>query len=175
MNRIEVENALQAQGWTLHQDKAGGRYALLGLANRMLSLNFDANPDGSLLLNWSVSDPAFSKACQTIQGEIDFPLPLSHWQKFAPGPAPDFVREIRLGREWAEAENVAVMIDHYVDGPADRPGVGALYHLAGLAVRGQIETLTRYQEKFAAGDRLGMPGYVTDAYLDRALQIAGQD
>lgn len=56
--------------------------------------------------------------------------------------------------------------------PTDAPGARPIWHLAALALLGDVAKLKPYQASFEAGDRLGFVPYITKDYIDRAVTLA---
>ncbi|MDN3719635.1 hypothetical protein QW131_11790 [Roseibium salinum] len=56
--------------------------------------------------------------------------------------------------------------------PTNAPGARPIWHLAALALLGDVAKLKFYQASFEAGDRLGFVNYVTKDYIDRTVSFA---
>jgi hypothetical protein len=73
---------------------------------------------------------------------------------------------------WAQAQDVEKHLAVLRELPTTSLGAMPKRHLAALAVNGDIEILTHYQESFAKGDRLGFVPYIDEGYIGRALEFA---
>lgn len=168
----KVYEALEAKGWTLCQDETGDRYARLILPDRGAELICDLPYGREFRCCWSVSDETFTRACDHIHEGFGFPVFLDQWQQLA--SLDEIEDTIAAGTEWALNRDMQALIRRQANAPSNRPGLAALTHLAGLAVLGRSKTLNDYRSAFAAGDRLGMPPYIKENYLDRAIEFANQ-
>ena len=56
--------------------------------------------------------------------------------------------------------------------PFDTKGIYPLYHLAALAVTGQIAQLEEYLNNFKKGNKMTFSHYIKQDYIERALEEA---
>ncbi|MEE2527314.1 hypothetical protein V0U79_13185 [Hyphobacterium sp. HN65] len=166
----KVYAALEAKGWKLCRDETGDRYARLILPDRGAELICDLPHGRQFRCCWSVSDETFTRACDHIHEGFGFPVFLEQWQQIA--SLDDIEGTIKAGTEWALSRDMQALIRCLADAPTNLPGLAALMHLASLAVLGRSDTLKDYRSTFATGDRLGMPPYIKEDYLDRTIEFA---
>ena len=74
--------------------------------------------------------------------------------------------------EWAASADIEAGLAALRALPTDCLGAMPVRHLAALAVAGDVETLERYRDSFAAGDRLDFVPYIDEGYIARALDFA---
>jgi hypothetical protein len=74
--------------------------------------------------------------------------------------------------EWAASVDIEAGLAALRALPTDCLGAMPVRHLAALAVAGDVETLGRYRDSFAAGDRLDFVPYIDEGYIARALELA---
>ena len=74
--------------------------------------------------------------------------------------------------EWAASVDIEAGLAALRALPTDCLGAMPVRHLAALAVAGDVETLGRYRDNFAAGDRMDFVPYIDEGYIARALELA---
>lgn len=73
---------------------------------------------------------------------------------------------------WAEAQDLDKALWDHAALPTNAPGARPIWHLAALALLGDVMKLKSYQASCAAGDRLRFVNYITKDYIDRAVALA---
>lgn len=74
--------------------------------------------------------------------------------------------------QWAATVDIEAGLAALRALPTDCLGAMPVRHLAALAVAGDVETLGRYRDSFAAGDRLDFVPYIDEGHIARALELA---
>ncbi|WP_234836607.1 DUF6990 domain-containing protein [Sinorhizobium meliloti] len=180
MKMNETTQYLKSLGWSIKADEVGDKRAKFSLLDRVVSIIYDLDrirdqqKFGAML---SVSTEAFSKACSAIRGERPkfYPL-ITAWS----GPdirAPEILeRHIRQASDeaiaWAQDQDLEQALRDHAALPTNAPGARPIWHLAALALLGEVTRLKSYQSSFEAGDRLGFVNYVTKDYINRAVSLA---
>lgn len=180
MNMKGAKLALESLGWAIRTDEVGDKSALYSLSDRVAWIVYgldrirDQQKFGAML---SVSTDEFSKACSEIRGERRSGYPLVRAWKGPDIRAPEILEEhVRQASEeaiaWAAAQDLDKALRDHAALPTNAPGARPIWHLAALALLGDVAKLKSYQTSFAAGDRLGFVNYVTKDYIDRAVALA---
>jgi len=179
MKPTDIRATLKASGWSLSRDDTGTYSAMKDLDGRTV----DAIPSlrrlarGQMLdFLVSVSTKEFSAFACSIFGEKT-----SH-QPIVPGPdfeilRPDVteadVRDLAQAiLDWAATADIAAGLEAYRNLPTSAPGARPVWHLAALALEGDVARLTAYQASFRTGDRLGFVPYIEQDMIDRAVAPA---
>ncbi|NNU62876.1 DUF6990 domain-containing protein [Ochrobactrum soli] len=179
MKITETSNALKSLGWSLSRDE-GDRLASYKLSDRTANIIYGLKrlPDKQQL--WvmrSTSTDAFSGACAKIDPGYGIPAPLvTPWNDpdiRAPEILPEHVRQASdEAISWAQEQDLDKALRNHAALPTNAPGARPIWHLAALALLGDVARLKSYQASFEARDRLGFVNYVTKDYIDRALTLA---
>ena len=74
--------------------------------------------------------------------------------------------------DWAKKQDLPAALIEHAGLPTNAPGARPIWHLAALAILGDVAKLRSYHSSFVDGDRLGFVNYVTTDYIERALEQA---
>lgn len=180
MNIAEITNILQSLGWEISRDDVGDRLALFQLSDRAADIVYGLRGLSGEQQLWamrSVNLASFSEACAVIDAQCKNTTPLISAWKGLRIQAPEILEEhVRQASDeaiaWAQAQDLDQALRDHAALPTNAPGARPIWHLAALALLGDVSTLKSYQASFAAGDRLGFVNYVTKDYIDRAVTLA---
>lgn len=180
MKIVEISNALKSLGWSLSRDEVGDRLASYRLSDRTVDIIYGLKrlPDKQQL--WvmrSTSTDAFSSACAKIDPGYGISAPLVTPWNNPDIRVPEILEEhVRQASDeaiaWAEAQDLDKALRDHAALPTNAPGARPIWHLAALALLGDVAKLKSYQASFEAGDRLHFVNYVTKDYIDRAVALA---
>jgi hypothetical protein len=192
MSNIETREdflaVLAELGWWPGRDEVGDRNAEIRIGNFIVKgllgrrdTRLAGNPNGALIMGLSawVTIDAVSVAytvinyprkriadhciiCQTDGPSIKKPFITRD----------DVVKHSDEVVAWAKSCDIDAGLKTLRDLPTNSIGAMPARHLAALAEAGDVETLTRYRDSFASGDRLGFVPYITDEFITRALEFA---
>jgi hypothetical protein len=85
----------------------------------------------------------------------------------------DVVKHSDEAIAWAKSCDIDAGLKTLRELPTNSKGAFPRRHLAALAEAGDVETLTRYRDSFASGERAGFSAlYITDEFITRALEFA---
>ncbi|HMQ40145.1 MAG TPA: hypothetical protein PKC09_02625 [Paracoccus sp. (in: a-proteobacteria)] len=182
MKIVEITNALKSLGWSLSRDEVGDRLASYRLSDRTADIIYGLKrlPDKQQL--WvmrSTSTDAFSSACAKVDPGYGISAPLVTPWNNPDIRVPEILEEhVRQASDeaiaWAKAQDLDKALREHAALPTNAPGARPIWHLAALALLGDVAKLKSYQASFAAGDRLGFVNYITKDYIDRAVALAEQ-
>jgi hypothetical protein len=176
----EVTDDLKALGWRAYTDEVGDRSTRFCLPDRTVQIIYGIRKYGEeqqLEATLSASSDAFSHGCKTIDSGLGSYAPLVRSRKGLVYQVPEILEEhVRQASEdaiaWAQAQDLDKALRDHAALPTNAPGARPIWHLAALALLGDVSKLKSYQSSFAAGDRLGFVNYVTKDYIDRAVALA---
>ncbi|QEM81958.1 DUF6990 domain-containing protein [Halomonas binhaiensis] len=179
MNIVEITNILKLLGWSISRDEVGDRLASYGLPDRTADIIYGMKRltnDQQLWVMRSTSTDAFSNACAVVDSSRRETTPLLTSWKGLRIQAPEILDEhVRQGSEeaiaWAQEQDLDRALQEHAAMPTNVPGAKPIWHLAALALLGNVEKLKSYQSSFEAGDRLGFVPYITKDYIDRAVSL----
>jgi hypothetical protein len=184
--------ALQQLGWTLYRDETSAQCADIRVGNVVLSVvmgwkdyrknefiedgrlvfsmggmvSTDATSAAYTLLNYKNKNKRISETCIILQREAPVIKQLVVTEKDVCLMSDDLVN-------WAKSVDIDMGIANLFDQNENQSGAMPARHLAALAASGDVETLTRYRESFARGERAGFYArYITEDYIFRALDFA---
>lgn len=180
MNMKEAAQVLKSLGWVIRTDEVGDKVAQFTLFDRIVDIIYsldrirDEQKFGAML---SVSTDDFSKACSAISGRKPKFYPLARAWKGPDIRSSEILEEhVRRASDeaiaWALEQDLDKALRNHAALPTNAPGARPIWHLAALAVLGDAAKLKFYQSSFEAGDRLGFVPYVTQDYIDRAVEMA---
>jgi len=180
MNTKEVTKALKSLGWSIYTDEVGDKVAHFILPDRVVDIVYGIDKIkgqqkfGAML---SLSTDAFSGACSSVAGEQTHFYPLVRaWSGLDIRASEILEEHIRQASDeaiaWAKEQDLDKALREYADLPTDAPGARPIWHLATLALSGDLSKLKFYQARFTVGDRLGFVPYVTEEYIERAVALA---
>ncbi len=180
MNTSEMTKVLKVLGWEAYTDDVGDKFTHFHLPDRTVQIIYGVRKFGGeqqLEAMRSLSTIAFSKACLEISGRGSSYTPLIRAWKGIRLKVPEVLEEhVRQASDeaiaWAEAQDLDKALRDHAALPTNAPGARPIWHLAALALLGDVAKLKSYQASFAAGDRLGFVNYVTKDYIDRAVALA---
>ena len=182
MKIVEITNALKSLGWSLSRDEVGDRLASYRLSDRTADIIYGLKrlPDKQQL--WvmrSTSTDAFSSACAKVDPGYGISAPLVTPWNNPDIRVPEILEEhVRQASDeaiaWAKAQDLDKALREHAALPTNAPGARPIWHLAALALLGDVAKLKSYQASFAAGDRLVFVNYITKDYIDRAVALAEQ-
>lgn len=180
MKVAEVSNYFKSMGWSLSRDEVGDRLAVYRLPDRTADIIYGLKRLSDRQQLWvmrSTSTDAFSSACAKIDPGYGISAPLVTPWNNPDIRAPEILNEhVRQASEeaiaWAEAQDLDKALRDHAALPTNAPGARPIWHLAALALLGDMAKLKSYQASFEAGDRLGFVNYVAKDYIDRAVALA---
>lgn len=161
-------------------DEVGNKYTHYELPDRVVQIIYGVRkaPDHQELESTlSLSTGAFSEVCSSIGGHGRSYSPLIRAWNGIHIRAPEILEShVRQASEesvaWAEAQDLDKALRDHAALPTNAPGARPIWHLAALALLGDVTKLKSYQASFAAGDRLGFVNYVNKDYIDRSVALA---
>ena len=180
MKTKEVTEILKGLGWQAYTDEVGDKYTHFRLPDRTAQIIYGVRKfrdDEQLEAMLSLTTEAYSEAGATIGADRGSYTPLIRaWNGLkvrAPEIMEEHVRQISdEAIVWAKDQDLVAGIEANAKLPTDAPGSRPIWHLAALAVSGDVGKLKSYQASFESGDRLGFVPYVTKDYIDRAVAFA---
>ena len=180
MNTNEAVAIFKALGWVAKinvdryaEKKIGDRIVVLGFRFKDLSIyqTFESTP--------SIKSTHFTNAVKKIEGgRREFNDILKAEFKGRTRLKKDEISEqdielvCRKAIEWAKSFNIDLRYKELCQLDPSTPGAAGVWHLASLAILGEVERLKFYQASFETGDRLGFVNYITKDYIDRAVALA---
>ena len=180
MRTKEVTASLKALGWRAYTDEVGDKSTRFYLPDRTIQIIYGVQKYGDeqqLEATLSASSDAFSDGCKTIDSGLGSYSPLVRSSKGLRIQVPEILEEhVRQASgeaiSWAQEQDLDKALRDYAALPTNAPGARPIWHLAALALLGDVAKLKSYQANFAAGYRLGFVNYVTKDYIDRAVTLA---
>lgn len=185
----ELVDCFGRLGWRPARDEVGDRYAQMRIGDKILEpglsrrdTRYPGNPNGFLLfeMGGSISEDATS-AAYTLMNYPKKRLCSSCIVSLSPNYKirqplvyeEDVVAISDAYIEWGRNFDMAAGLKALRELPTDSIGDYPSRHLSALAAHGDVETLTRYGDSFAAGDRAGFVcNYITEDYIKTALDFA---
>lgn len=177
-------------GWRGGRDEIGDRYAEIRIDQLVLSAiigrrdtRWSGNEDGLLIfqIGGSITTDAISAAYTIL---FNPKKKLSQNCIISQHEAPEIKKNVvsyhdieRISDhliDWATNIDIDAGLKELRELPTDSLGDMPARLLAALAEAGEVETLERYQRSFAYRDCLGFVPYITDKFIDRALEFARQ-
>lgn len=180
MNKKEIFASFEALGWCVETDDVGDKVAFFYLKDRIV----DLIPDIRIIRNEqqlstlpTLSTSSFCEVCQNITGRERKYTPLVRaWNGNRICALEILQQHVFQASEkaiaWALEQDLDKALKEHALLPTDAPGARPIWHLAALALLGDVEKLKFYEASFEAGDRLGFVPYVTKDYIDRAVAFA---
>ncbi len=176
----QVSDELQRLGWKLSRDEVGDRFGTYHLSDREVCASYSLTSlpgEQMLTMQPAVQIGAFSDACARIRadGNRDDPLVVDWW--FPDASAPEIhEHHVRIVSEkaiaWAQEVDLYQALCNHAKFPTF-PGAGhKIWHLAALAVLGDVGRLNSYLESFDTGDHARFGTYIKREHVQTALRIA---
>ena len=180
MKKKDVLNQLELIGWRIEEDEEGDKDASFDLSDRQIRFIPDIRRIGGeqqLAASPTLSTDNFSNICAIIAADGSSYTPLIRVWKGIKIKVPEVQIEhvARISDEaiaWAKQQDLPAALLVHAGLPTNAPGARPIWHLAALAILGDVSKLRSYHSSFAAGDRLGFVNYVTSDYIERALEQA---
>lgn len=180
MKTKEVTQILKSLGWKAFTDEVGDKYTHYELPDRVVQIIYGIrkfSQDEQFEAMLSASTSAFSVACMEIAGDGESYAPLVRaWTDICIRASEILEEHVRQASEeaiaWAQEQDLDKALREHAALPTNAPGALPIWHLAALALLGEVAKLKSYQASFEAGDRLGFVPYVTKDYIDRAVCFA---
>lgn len=187
MQQSDVIEFLKRSGWQCKRDEVGDQYCLLDQDDRQLqvipTLREGKDPKTgeyykTLAFLESVSTYNFINAANYILDEKNDHKPMiKPWQSEFRQRMPDFSLEdieslVHRLIVWSKNQDIDVALREYQMECPDRPGQKQIYHVAALALAGNVNKLEYYQKSFASDDRLNFVPMVTSGIINRAVELA---
>ncbi|MBY5927466.1 MULTISPECIES: DUF6990 domain-containing protein [unclassified Halomonas] len=180
MKLKEVTDMLGSIGWSIYTDEVGDRSACYRCNDRTVQIIYgiekirDKQKFGAML---SLATDSFSNACVAIDPGYGDDVPFIRAWSGLDIRAPEILEEhVRQASEeaisWAKVQDLDKALQDHAALPTNAPGARPIWHLAALALLGDVVKLRFYQDSFADGNRLGFVNYVTKDYIDRAVELA---
>lgn len=176
----EVTPILKSLGWKVFTDDVGDKYSHYDLPDRVVQIIYGVRRGSDhqeLGTTLSVSTEAFSTACASILGRRSSYSPLVRAWTGIHIRASEILHEHVCQASddaivWARDQNLDKALRAHAELPTNAPGARPVWHLAALALLGDVEKLKFYQASFEAEDQPGFVSYVTKDYIDRAVLLA---
>ena len=183
MRMNEATQALKALGWSIYTDEVGDKFAQYSLQDRIAQIIYflnrirDQQKFGASLV---LTTDTFSNACLAIDPGYGKDAPIIRASKGIDIRAPEILeRHVRQASDeaisWAQEQDLDKALRDHAALPTDAPGARPIWHLAALALLGDVAKLKSYQASFEAGDRLGFVPYIKKDFIDRAVSLAEND
>ncbi len=180
MKTKDVTRILKSLGWSIRRDEVGDKVAQFALSDRIVDIIYGVRkaPDHQELESTlSLSTDAFSTACERIDPGYGSYAPLVCAWTGIHIRVPEVLEEhVRQASDeaitWAEQQDLDKALQEHAALPTDAPGARPIWHLAALALLGDVAKLKSYQASFETGNRLGFVNYITKGCIDRALAAA---
>ncbi len=180
MNIREVTKTLEGLDWKISKDDVGDRIAHFQLPDRKVRIIYgldrvrEQKKLGSTL---ALATEDFSNACLEVDPSYGSDAPfIRAWKGLDIRSSEILEEHVRQASDeaiaWAREQDLDKALQDHAALPTDAPGARPIWHLAALAVLGEVDCLKSYQASFKAGDRLGFVNYITKEYIDRALDLA---
>jgi len=180
VNKNAVIAAFKSYGWSIETDEVGDKIGLLNLPDRIVDViphlqRVKGKQQLSILP--TLSTRIFSDYCKAVDGRGENYTPLIRARKRILITSYELQYEdishiSDSAIDWAQEQDLNNAIQDHAALPTDAPGARPVWHLASLAILGEVERLKFYQASFETGDRLGFVNYVTKEYIDRAVALA---
>lgn len=180
MNLRDVTKSLIQLGWLAYTDEVGDKLTHYRLPDRITTIIYGVRKYGleqHLEATLSATTDAFSNACGIIDPGDSGYSPLARNRKGLSYQVPEILEEhVRMVSDdaiaWAREQDLdKALLDHAAL-PTNAPGILPVWHLAALALLGDVAKLKSYQASFEAGDHLGFVPYIKKDYIDRAVSLA---
>jgi hypothetical protein len=180
MKTKEVTPILKSLGWKAFTDEVGDKYTHYELPDRIVQIIYGVcktTDHQKFESTISLSTGNFSKACASICEDDENYSPLIRAWTGIHIRASEILEEhvIQASKEaiaWAKEQDLDKALQDHAALPTNAPGARPIWHLAALALLGDVAKLKSYQASFEAGDRLGFVNYVTKDFIDRAVALA---
>ncbi|TXR46288.1 DUF6990 domain-containing protein [Phyllobacterium endophyticum] len=181
MLQNDIVLAFKKLSWQTGKDDAGDNYAIFDIGDIQLQIIPRLRPiwgGKRLACVRSVTTKQFTSACTKIfhrNTEKHPHNPLVRGDEDLIQQDYTFKDISALSErliEWAKIQDVDPALKRLRELPTDSKGTEPLYHLAALALAGDVDKLAYYQRSFEAGDRLGFVPYISKEMIDRAVEIA---
>lgn len=180
MNMKEVCKQLEQIRWRIETDEVGDKDAIFDLPDRQVRIIPDIRcirGEQRLAASPTLSTEKFSDVCAKIRANGASYTPLIRAWKGIKLKVPEVQIEhvAHLSDEaiaWAKQQDLTTALLEHAGLPTNAPGARPIWHLAALAILGDVSKLRSYHSSFTCGDRLGFVNYVTSDYIERALEQA---
>lgn len=180
MKEDQLEPTILSLGWIIDEDELNDAFANYILEDRVVQwiFSFDKirgqQKIGGML---SLSTDKFSDACSIIFGEDKSYYPLVRSLKNIDVRAENLtVNNVKEASDsaliWAQCQNLENALKEYSLLPTSAPGARPIWHLAALAILGDVEKLQTYHDGFRNGEHLGFAPYIGMEHINRALAIS---
>jgi len=161
----------------------GERVAHFKLPDRTVQIIYDIKRfpnDEKVRVALSLSTNIFTSACSQIRNQPDNYMPfIVPWNW--PGVTAPEIREEHIHQasqqaiDWAKEQDLHQGLLDLAARPTNAISLRGIWHIAALALLGDVDKLKFYQSSFEAGDRLGFSHSVTKECIDRAVTLAEQN
>jgi len=178
MEAKDVLTIFKELGWTLGKDEVGDDYCEYNLGGFTLSVMpkvKELTTDKVLRISYSLSYSLLTKAVSVIKSKK------TSYEPFAVDSrsirAVDFTRDDILSVEkkivvWGKSQPLDDVLEEYREKCPDRPGLRQVYHLAALAIVGDVQKLAGYQLSFERGETLNFAPMIKKEMIDSAIELA---
>jgi hypothetical protein len=150
MKITQAVKLLETFGWLTFKDDVGDRYAHFKLPDRTVQIIFgldrirDEQKFGATL---SLTTEAFSRACSDVDPEYgDYAPYIRSWNGLDVRAAEILEEHVRQASDeaiaWAQDQDLDKALQDYAALPTDAPGARPVWHLASLALLGEVEKLS---------------------------------
>lgn len=179
MKTNEATRLLKSMGWSIYTDEVGDKFSSFTLPDRIVNIiygirrNRNSEKFFGLL---SLTTVAFAQACSEVRGEEENCPLIRSWEGISVTAPEIFEEHVRQASEeaisWASKQDLEKALWEHAALPTSAPGARPIWHLAALAILGDVAKLRSYQASFEAGDRLGFVPYIRKEDIDRAVALA---
>ena len=176
---MDIDDLLKQSGWE-SINFAGSPGGLYTLPDRFIETLYSVikHEEGvDVRLSLTVSTQEFSNACTIISGRDENNSSLISLiggtcitdVSINEGRFPSLLSEFV---KWGREKDLKNAIVEHSQRPTNSAGATPLWHLASLSLLGEIDKLKFYKKSFQSGNRLGFVNYITEDYIDRAINLA---
>jgi hypothetical protein len=178
MNTNDVIRIFTELGWAHGKDEVGDDYCEIDLGGFTLGMMpkvKELMSDKVLRISYALSALPFTQAVSGIMNKK------TSYEPFSTGStsirASDFTRddilaEVKKAIAWGESESYENTLMEYRKNCPDYPGLMQVYHLAALALAGDVKKLYEYQLNFERGETQNFVPMIKKEMLILAAEIA---
>lgn len=177
MNLSDLESEFKELEWSTKKDDAGDLVCELGLSHSTISvIPVLKSITGAEVLNFSTSasDILFDSVVSRIYSSETKHWPLVTTSRRIKSPKISVTQARDLIAEtinWASQQNLKASYSKLAEYYLGRTGQGQLYHLAALAIAGEVDVLHGYQDLFKKNMAKGFVPMIKGSHIDIAVSL----
>lgn len=179
---MDIVKTFEDLGWKCELDEAGDNSCTYELSDRIVQIvpqKFNTGDSSRINFNESVSSKKFNEVAVYIRGSKNY--------YSVESPSVDMIftdSEITYSDinevsekiiDWAKNFDLESKINELANLPTDCKGNLAVKHLAALVITKNIEKLNFYKNSFMSGDKLNFVPYITEDFIDRAIELCDKN